>query len=91
MQLLEFLVVGVAAGWILGKIRRGRGYGLVVNLLIGALGSLIGWFLMGFLRVETPNLFTQLAMAVVGAIVFFFVVSLFKRKRHKKSEEDEDE
>ena len=91
MQLLEFLGVGLAAGWIMGKIRRGRGYGLVGNLVVGVIGSFIGWFVMGFLKVETPNLFTQLAMAVVGAVVFFFVIGLFKRKKRKKSDEDDDE
>ena len=83
--------MGVAAGWIMGKIRRGRGYGFIGNLTIGAIGSFIGWFLMGFLKVEAPNLFAQIAMAVVGAVVFFFIMGLFKRKKRKKPEEDEDE
>ena len=84
MQLLKFLAVGLAAGWIMGKIRRGRGYGLVGNLVIGAIGSLIGWFLMGFLKVNTSNLFAQIAMAVMGAATFFLLMSLLKRKRRKK-------
>jgi len=84
MQLLKFLVVGLAAGWIMGKIRRGRGYGLIGNLIIGAIGSLIGWFLMGFLKVNTSNLFAQIAMAVMGAATFFLLMSLLKRKRRKK-------
>jgi uncharacterized membrane protein YeaQ/YmgE (transglycosylase-associated protein family) len=90
MQLLEFLVVGIAAGWIMGKIRRGEGYGLIGNLIVGAIGSFIGWFLMGFLKVETPNILAQIAMAVVGAVVFFLAIGLLKRKKKKKEDDDED-
>jgi uncharacterized membrane protein YeaQ/YmgE (transglycosylase-associated protein family) len=90
MPILEFLVVGLAAGWVMGKIRRGRGYGFFGNLLIGAIGSLIGWFIMGFLRVESPNLLAQLSMAVVGAVVFFLIMSVLRREG-KKSKENDDE
>ena len=90
MQLLQFLVVGLVAGWIMGRIRRGEGYGFFGNLLIGAIGSFIGWFLMGFLKVEAPNLFARIAMAVVGAVVFFLVIGALKWKRKKKSDEDDE-
>ena len=90
MQLVEFLVVGLVAGWIMGRIRRGKGYGLIGNLIIGAIGSFIGWFLMGFLKVETPNLLTRIAMAVMGAVVFFLVMGALKWKKKKKSDEDDE-
>jgi len=89
MQLLEFILVGLAAGWIMGRIRRGEGYGLIGNLTIGAIGSIIGWFLLGFLQIESPNIFAQIAMAVVGAVIFFLVMGLMKRKKKKKSDDDE--
>ena len=88
MQLVEFLVVGLAAGWIMGKIRRGEGYGLIGNLVIGAIGSCIGWFLMGFLKVEAPNIFARIAMAVMGAAVFFLIAGIFRRKKKKSDEDD---
>jgi uncharacterized membrane protein YeaQ/YmgE (transglycosylase-associated protein family) len=88
MQLLQFLAVGLAAGWIMGKIRRGKGYGLVGNLVIGAIGSFIGWYLMGFLKVESPNLLVQIAMAVMGAVVFFLAMAALKRKKKKSDEDD---
>ncbi len=90
MPLLEFVCVGLVAGWIMGKIRRGRGYGLAGNLVVGVIGSFIGWFLMGFLKVEPPNLLGRVAMAVVGAVVFFLLVGLLKFKRKKKSKEEDE-
>ena len=92
MQIIEFLGVGLVAGWIMGKVRKGKnGYGLLKSLVIGVIGSFIGWFFMGFLRVESPNLLTELAMAVLGAAVFFFVVGLFSGKKKKKSSEEDEE
>ena len=88
MKLAQFLIVGLAAGWIMGKIRRGEGYGLVGNLVIGAIGSFIGWFLMGFLKVEAPNIFAQIAMAVMGAIVFFLIMGSLRWKKKKSDEDD---
>jgi uncharacterized membrane protein YeaQ/YmgE (transglycosylase-associated protein family) len=91
MDLLRFLIVGLVAGWVLGKIRRGRGYGFFGNLLIGALGSLIGWFLAGFLKMQASNILEQIAMAVAGAVVFFLILGLLKPKKGKKSSEDDVE
>ncbi len=89
MELLQFLAVGLVAGWIMGKIRRGKGYGLFGNLLVGAIGSCIGWFLMGFLKVQASNIVVRIAMAVMGAVVFFFIVGALRWKKRKKSDEDE--
>ena len=74
----------------MGKIRRGEGYGIVGNLLIGALGSVIGWFLAGLLQIEARNLLGQIAMAVAGAVVFFLLVGSFKWKRRKKSKSEDE-
>ena len=65
----------------MGKIRRGRGYGLFGNLLVGAVGSFFGWFLMGFFKVQSSNLLVQIALAVVGAVLFFRLVGLLRWKR----------
>ena len=52
VELIRFIAAGLVAGWILGKLRRGKGYGFFGNLAIGAIGSIIGWFLKGLLHLE---------------------------------------
>ena len=74
----------------MGKIRRGEGYGIVGNLVIGALGSVIGWFLAGLLQIEARNFLGQIAMAVAGAVVFFLLVGSFTWKRRKKSKSEDE-
>jgi len=86
---MEFIVAGLVAGWIMGRIRRGEGYGFAGNLMVGGIGSIIGWFLMGFLKVEAPNILTRIAMAVTGAAFFFFLIGGLKWKKKKSSEDDE--
>ena len=90
MQLLRFVLAGLVAGWVLGKLRRGKGYGLFGNLAIGTIGSVIGWFLMGLLKVEKSDFLVQMAMAVAGAIVFFLLIGSLKWKRTKKAKEEEE-
>ena len=90
MALLRFVAIGLAAGWIIGKIRRGHGYGLIGNLFVGTIGSLIGWFLMGLLKIHAHNLLVQVALAVAGAIVFFLLVGLFIGGKKKKSKEGDE-
>jgi hypothetical protein len=45
--------------------------------------------LMGFLKVEAPNVISQIAMAVVGAVVFFLIMGALRFKKKKKDEDDE--
>lgn len=90
MQLLRFILIGLIAGWMMGRIRDPKkGFGPMKSLLVGAIGSCIGWFLMGFLKVQSPNLLAQVAMAVMGAAVLFLVIGLFSKKKKKKSEDEE--
>jgi uncharacterized membrane protein YeaQ/YmgE (transglycosylase-associated protein family) len=93
VKFLEFLVVGSIAGWVLGKIRRGKGYGLIGNLVIGCLGAVIGGFLSGFLGTTPTNPLGEVVMAVCGAIVFFLTLALLRpvfKRRKSSSKEEED-
>ena len=51
MHWLWFLIIGAVAGWLAGKLTRGRGFGLVGDLVIGILGALVGGFLFGLLGI----------------------------------------
>lgn len=88
MELLRFILVGLVAGWILGRIRRGKGYGFFGNLVVGAIGSIIGWFLKGLLHLEVSNTLAEIALAVAGAIIFFLLVGTLKGNRSRKRGEE---
>jgi uncharacterized membrane protein YeaQ/YmgE (transglycosylase-associated protein family) len=78
-NLIWFLIIGLAAGWLAGKIMKGRSLGLVNNLIVGAIGALLGGFLFGLLGMSAENIIGSLITAVVGAIVLLYLVGVIKK------------
>lgn len=78
MELLYFLIIGLIAGWIAGTVTRGRGYGLIGNIVVGIVGAVIGGYLFTLLGVTTYGYPGSLVMAVVGALVLLVLIGMFK-------------
>ena len=74
-----FLLIGLAAGWLAGMIMKGRGFGLVGNLVVGVVGSFIGGYLLPVIGLYPAGLLGALITATAGAVVLLFIVSLLKR------------
>jgi len=79
-HLLLFLVIGVAAGFLAGKIMRGAGFGLVGDLIVGVIGSFIGAWVFGLLGIEAGGILGLLVASVVGAVLLLYVLRLFKKR-----------
>jgi len=79
MDILLFLLIGLVAGWLAGKIMKGRGFGLVGNLIVGVIGALLGGFLFRILGMTTTSTLGSLLTAIVGAIVLLFIVGQLKK------------
>ncbi len=77
-DLILWLIIGTVAGWLAGKIIKGGGFGLVGNIIVGIIGSLLGGFLLGGLFASLGIIGTLLT-AVIGAVILLLVVGLFKR------------
>lgn len=78
-SLIIFLAIGAAAGWMAGHLTKGRGFGLIVNTLVGIVGAVLGGLLFEQLGIIATGLLGTLVAAVIGAIVLLFVVRLIKR------------
>ncbi len=74
MHLLWFLIIGIVAGWLAGKITRGHGFGLVGDLAVGILGALVGGFLFRLIGVVSFGLIGSLATATLGAVVLLWLI-----------------
>jgi uncharacterized membrane protein YeaQ/YmgE (transglycosylase-associated protein family) len=80
MNFLWFIIIGLAAGWLAGQIMKGRGFGLVGNLVVGVVGALLGGWLFSALGIYAGgSLIGALITAVVGAVVLLFLVGLIKK------------
>lgn len=81
MYFLWYIIIGIAAGFIAGKLIRGGGFGLLVNLLVGVVGGVLGGWVFGLLGIATTGLLGSLITSVVGAVVLLWIVSLFSNKK----------
>lgn len=79
MAFVWFAVIGIVAGWLAGQIMKGRGFGLVGNLVVGVVGAIIGGWLAGQLGVGATGLVGVLLIATAGAVVLLAIVGALKR------------
>jgi uncharacterized membrane protein YeaQ/YmgE (transglycosylase-associated protein family) len=76
--ILSFLLVGLIAGWLAGKISKGRGFGVLGNLAIGMIGALVGGLLFSLLGIAAYGFVGSLVMATIGALFLLYVVRSMK-------------
>ena len=74
MYLVWQIVIGILAGWLAGKIMRGRGFGLLMDLVIGIVGSLLGGLVFSLLGLYASGLIGSLVVATVGAMMLLYLV-----------------
>ena len=74
MHIIWWLIVGLIAGWLTGKIMGGPGKGALMDIIIGLIGALAGGFLMGLLgfRPEGGLIYT-IIVAVIGAVILTWI------------------
>lgn len=86
MGLIIALIVGGIAGWLASLVmNRDASMGIVWNIIVGCVGSVIGNMFVGPLlgiggSVQEFSI-TGLAIAVVGAIILLGIVNLIQRGR----------
>ncbi|MBO9581740.1 MAG: GlsB/YeaQ/YmgE family stress response membrane protein [Sphingobium sp.] len=83
MHFVIALIVGGIIGWIAGMVMRDNG-GIIWNILIGCLGSIVGRFLLGAFTnrghlTENPFDPMTLGVAFVGAVILLAIYNLIKR------------
>ena len=76
---LTFLVLGALAGWISGLISKGQGFGLVGNIIVGIVGAFLGGFGFGLLGIAAHSFVGQLIFAVLGALVFLWLLRFIRK------------
>jgi len=78
MCLLSWIVVGLLAGWLAGKLVGGRGFGCLGDIIVGVIGALLGgWLSSRFLNIDVTGInLVSIAIAVVGAVLFLGILRL---------------
>ncbi|MEJ2555016.1 MAG: GlsB/YeaQ/YmgE family stress response membrane protein [Anaerolineae bacterium] len=79
MYILIWIISGIVAGWLTGIVMRGRGFGLLGDLIIGLLGGLLGGWLFGLLGIVATSLVGQVIIAFLGGVVLVAIVRALRR------------
>ena len=80
-SLIAWLLIGLIAGWLAGKIARGAGYGCITDLVLGLVGSFLGGWIFVKLGIFGGGFLYSLAAATVGAIILVAIAHLFAGDR----------
>jgi uncharacterized membrane protein YeaQ/YmgE (transglycosylase-associated protein family) len=84
MVILWWIIVGLIAGFITGKLMKGSGYGALGDIVIGIVGAFAGGFLMqklGYAR--SGGLVYTIFVAVIGAVVLTLLLRLITANRSR--------
>ena len=81
MNILFFLLVGLVAGWLAGLLLKGRGFGLIVNMIVGVLGAFAGGYLFDVLGLEWGGTLGAIWVATIGAFVLLLIISFVKKAK----------
>jgi uncharacterized membrane protein YeaQ/YmgE (transglycosylase-associated protein family) len=76
---LWFLIIGIIAGWLAGRITRGKGFGLVGNMVMGVIGAFVGGFLFGLVGLSAHGFVGSIIAATGGAVVFIYLTRYLKK------------
>jgi uncharacterized membrane protein YeaQ/YmgE (transglycosylase-associated protein family) len=82
--LIAWIVIGVIAGWLTGKLMKGSGLGFLMDMVVGLIGAMVGGFLsshLGFGGVSQHGMIVSIAIAVVGAVVLTWLFRLITGSR----------
>ena len=64
-----FLFIGGVIGWLAGVIVRGRGFGIIADIVIGIVGAMLGGWMARAIGLSTGSSTAAFLMALVGAVV----------------------
>jgi uncharacterized membrane protein YeaQ/YmgE (transglycosylase-associated protein family) len=79
MGLLWEIIIGILAGFLAAKIVKGSGMGILLDLLVGIVGSVLGGWVFTLLGLAAYGLIGQLVMATIGAILLLLIIRAIKR------------
>ncbi|HYL32931.1 MAG TPA: GlsB/YeaQ/YmgE family stress response membrane protein [Stellaceae bacterium] len=78
--IIVLLLVGLVAGWLAGQIVRGRGFGLIGDLVVGVVGAFIGSWIFGALGIFVGmGLIGAVISATIGAVILVAIIRLIRR------------
>ena len=76
-SLIGWILIGLIAGWLTGKLTRGKGFGCLADIVLGLVGALLGGWIFTKLGIFGGGFLYSLAAATVGAVVLVSLARMF--------------
>ena len=80
---IGWILIGAIAGALAGRVMRGRGFGILVDIVVGILGALLGGWLLGLVVTADIGIIWSFVVAFLGACLLIWIVRLFEGNRRR--------
>lgn len=78
-NLIWWVLVGLIAGWAAGKIMKGGGYGVAMDIVLGIIGAVVGGWLVGILGFQAGGFISTIIVAIIGAVFLIWISRMIKK------------
>lgn len=76
-NILWSLIIGAIAGWAAGKLTRGQGFGIWVDMILGIVGAFVGNFVISLIGFVAYGTIGQLIASIIGAVIVLWAARMF--------------
>ena len=77
MHVILFILVGLIAGALAGRVISGHGYGMFGDIVVGVIGAFLGgWIFSTFLGVAGGGVLMSLFTVFIGAVALLWLIRL---------------
>ncbi len=84
MNFILYVVIGILAGFLAGKLMRGGGFGWLINLVVGVVGGVLGGWVFGLFGIHTSSIVGSLITSVIGACLLLWLLSLIPNRSDRR-------
>ena len=79
--LVWVILVGLIAGWAAGKIMKGSGYGVPMDIALGIVGAIVGGWIVRILGfAPSGDLISSIITAIIGALLLIALARAIKKR-----------
>jgi uncharacterized membrane protein YeaQ/YmgE (transglycosylase-associated protein family) len=80
MGFIEWILVGLVAGWLAGRVLKGGGYGIFVDIILGIFGGIFGGWVLGYFGIwPGGGIVGSLLVSFIGAVILVWLSHLVKK------------
>jgi uncharacterized membrane protein YeaQ/YmgE (transglycosylase-associated protein family) len=77
--LIWWIVVGLIAGFLAGKVMKGGGFGVIMDIVVGIAGAILGGWVFGLIGIHAGGLIGSIVVAFIGAVILVWIVRQLKK------------